>query len=590
MSRAEHGKAVADGQVRYLSPSSITTADHSQDGGCLRKWWFRYVEGRKEPSSPAQAKGTALHAEIEDYLKTGVKALSATVMAGFRVIPEPGPGIDIEYPIAGELEVEGVPLIGYMDAVSYRDTYIDPNGDHKPMAPNSIEIIDWKTTSDLSRAKYGKALTDTPQMNAYGQWAAQRWGVDGVRLSHVYFRTRGRPDAVKSTTFVPVDRLRGRWEQTEAVARAVKDAARITDAAAVDANRNACSAYGGCPHRSYCLTPNRTLTEIFGGTTAMSLLSKIKNVAAPTPDHSALAAEVARLEAEETAARGKIAPAISTDFVDAVAYIESNRPGPTGFPTLGGDAATAFAALKRLEYQGHGLAGRGQLAELTLTTCDEVVQLAGELGLDDDAVAASMAPPAPVSALLPPDAPASDPALAAMPVEGFAPPQAGQTPPTPAPSAVPAGAAAAFAKRAAEPEAPKAKRGRPRKSDATTTVVNNSIVTVTTSVPVEVAPPARADLSVFIDAIASTPTTSLDAYVDGLCTALCTQFGAADIRCAPGDGPLSFGKWKGALAAAVREAPPAPGAYTLDTRGREIAEVVAEALRSVATLYVRGIR
>ena len=101
-------------------------------------------------------------------------------------------------------------------------------------------------------------------------------------------------------------------------------------------------------------------------------------------------------------------------------------------------------------------------------------------------------------------------------------------------------------------------------------------------------PPAG--LILYINAIPSTPCPSLDSYVDALAERLRVGYGqgAVDIRCAPDGSPLAFGKWKGALAALAREAPPC-GVYVVFTEGREIHAVVADALASKA-FVVRGVR
>ena len=49
------------------------------------------------------------------------------------------------------------------------------------------------------------------------------------------------------------------------------------------------------------------------------------------------------------------------------------------------------------------------------------------------------------------------------------------------------------------------------------------------------------------------------------------------------------GKWKGALTALARRTPPPAGTYMISARGREVAEIVADALRPMCGLYVRGI-
>jgi hypothetical protein len=95
----------------------------------------------------------------------------------------------------------------------------------------------------------------------------------------------------------------------------------------------------------------------------------------------------------------------------------------------------------------------------------------------------------------------------------------------------------------------------------------------------------------YINALPSCPATSLDTYVDDLHASLrgvMSKSAFPDIRSSD-DDRLKFGAWKGALAALAREKPPAPGRYTIDTRSSELHAVVADALRSVATLTVRGV-
>lgn len=84
--------------------------------------------------------------------------------------------------------------------------------------------------------------------------------------------------------------------------------------------------------------------------------------------------------------------------------------------------------------------------------------------------------------------------------------------------------------------------------------------------------------------------TRLEDYYTPLVRDLEKQFNAADIRCAPSDSPLAFGKWKGALACMVRDNPPPVGSYVVRGVGQsEIAQVVVEALSPVCCEIVRGL-
>jgi hypothetical protein len=110
--------------------------------------------------------------------------------------------------------------------------------------------------------------------------------------------------------------------------------------------------------------------------------------------------------------------------------------------------------------------------------------------------------------------------------------------------------------------------------------------------------------AVFVDCIPlGRDFKTLSGYVDALNTELARRYcvgqdgkpSVQDIRCAPKHVEvLAFGAWKGALAEVVKAQPPEPGCYYLDTRGNELAEVVADAMRTVCSrsgaLYVRGVR
>lgn len=80
----------------------------------------------------------------------------------------------------------------------------------------------------------------------------------------------------------------------------------------------------------------------------------------------------------------------------------------------------------------------------------------------------------------------------------------------------------------------------------------------------------------------------LEPYAGRLARQLEAEYSAADLRCAPEQSPLSFGKWKGALAALARANPPA-GAYLCSSTD-EVAYEVFKALAPSAARVVRGVR
>lgn len=583
-------KHVKDGELLYTTPSALATADPAQFGGCLRKWFYVYVEGRREPTNLSQQIGIDGHDQVEHYLFTAEDVLGRIPRAGKRFIPYPGDDLIIEHKSKSELELDGTPISLRVDLAHFRSQYITPECESRDMPLGGVEVIDWKFTGDL---KYAKP-PDTVQMVAYGNWALAKCGDRPVRLSHVYFQTRGRLNACKTTRLYLPDTLRNKWASAIPVVRNMREAAVVKRADEVEPNPKSCGAYGKCPHRAYCTAgQDHTLEQVFGKGGAMNLLEKMglppaTPVAPPTPDTVFdLTSQMAALVAEEKAAAPKINP------VDAAwgIIVSAER----GAPTLGGEAAKEYAAATGIVMSGAGFAGSGDFGKLHLMEAGQIEQLATELvarGKVPGAVpvAAALPPDAhPPAMALPPDAPASDPAKATNGLPASA--EGVHVPPMPA---APPGTVIPTTMNmnvAVVPPAIDKSLTKMKKAELIAEVDRlraEAAADATITVTPAAAPPG---LELFVDAVPqNVDFESLDPYVDELCKVLCEQYDAADVRCAPQEGPLGFGKWKGAVAALAKAKPPAPGRYFIDIRGREVAEVVADALRGSCSLYVRGVR
>lgn len=175
--------------------------------------------------------------------------------------------------------------------------------------------------------------------------------------------------------------------------------------------------------------------------------------------------------------------------------------------------------------------------------------------LFDAELAKSFAPVVePVQTIVPPDAPPSDPKLASE---------------QPAP----------------EPE----KKTRARKAKSVEQPTPEQVADAIETVKAE----GAGSLLIFVDALprlSGRDVKSLAPYVDGLVEQIRAKFDVLDVRCAPNaDHPLAFGKWKGILAAMVRETPPAPGIYV--AIGVERNDALAEAVNVLdAHVVARGVR
>jgi hypothetical protein len=637
------GKAVVDGVIQYLSPSQIASADAESYGGCPRRWWFNKVAGKKEPTSKSQAVGINGHGQIEHYLRTGQKALDRTILAGRHYIPDQDLALLIEHSIDdGELTASGIPVVGYIDLVI-------------PRLPKSVEIRDWKFTGNLDYATPSNKLPDMIPMIAYGEWAARHFGAPEIRLTHVYFSTKVRKSEKKSIAVTRSEisrrwnRVEGVARSMIDWARE-SECSRVPANTKSCKAYGGCPHATYCP-----TSRDQTLVDIFGaagaahltGDTPMSLL-QIPGLAAIKDQLKA--AEAAAANIPDGPTFGELVLAVDKivrsghgipNLTGEAAARWHNAPAPYG--TLA--QATLSQAVEIVQ-----LAQELNVPDPEPGFKDSVKELAGKGSATPPEIRAMSGVPA----ILPPDAPKSKPELAAEPVEGFSPaPVVGDsiliydhdsvligkaanvvTDPVKGhstPEAVAEACAAAESPVAAALELLKgSKCGKKDRQNAAevleaeierlrknTVIAPSGPVFMTVGEGTHTAEEIEAwrkdadkwrklkdsaanakivqysddGIRVFVDCYPEVPAKSLDRWADELAAKLAENCGAADIRCAPEKSPLAFGKWKGALAALVRESELEPGVYVIDSR-TEFASVVAEAIRPRCAPggYTRGMR
>lgn len=576
--------------LEKVSVSQIASFDPTQPAGCPRRWWFRYVAGKPEPETASKSKGKDFHTSIEHYLKTGEDVLSPEVRAGKHLIRR-GEKQYVEVQVPDQvfrlkLDFAGVYLSGRIDLLDCGTVHLD--GEGAEVSEDVIEVLDWKTTSSIAAyGKSGAALLTDPQMVGYGLAVlnADKYA-DRVRLSHVYFQTRGQKLAAKRTIVATRDHLEGEHRRLTAVVSDMQRVAEISDASEVPKNLLACSAYGGCPHASYCpKTEAERLKNIWR--TPMSLRR-----ATPAPQTQVTPAQQLASVAPQQAVH--MAPV---------------QPAPVRAET----AAKLRAEIERSDDE-QGCADCGE--ELTIRNVsrllDGTIKHIGCKG-----AAAQVAPP---------DQPVITLAQSFEPV----PPESIQTLPA---------AARELAAQNVEPrretakseaqgaaEAPKRGRGRPRKTApepesqpgsppaAVEQRTERAAVQEAEHTRTDIRPALQAhesrDLAqseqhelpaspvpentiLIVDALVETCELVYDLgpEVDALAEQLARQHNAADLRCAPSDSPLSFGKWKGALTAVLRaEFTPRTSLCGLRCLGDEVREVAAQAIASKFTTVVWGRR
>lgn len=620
----ELGEAVVGKTVRWASATLITSADPQSEGGCLRRVWYERVGGKPRITTAAMTAGSGMHNEIEVYLKTGVAAMSPTVMAGRGFIPQPGPGLFIEQSIAKlGLKAAGIPIAGHIDLLNTRGNYIDADAQLRQDLPNTIEVKDWKSTSDLKWAKTAEQVASTIQMNTYGSAVLTAWPtVERVRMTHVYFQRGSRPAAKLATSIRTREQIESRWKYAESVVRSVLDAVQETDPNKVPGNARACRSYNqDCPHKAYCsVGSHNSLDDLYSkiAKDSMGLLSNMPMAPIPMAPNQAvqpapqepvrdfaaeLAAEEAKLRAQQVQVQQVGAPA-PMGLRDVWQRIQAHQRGT---PSLEGAAAQALAQACGLQMgPGATMAGSGTLAPIRLNDPAHLYQLCGELEGNPSMYALPSAQ-VPVQVVAPPQYQVPPP---------VSPVQSGGLLAADAPSSNPAfasaGAPEATPQYTLPTEEPKRGRGRPKKAPETTsdTAPPAPIAAAPAQAASPVAPPPAGAVStsptlaatnvgfaVYVNCRPLTPTQSLHPYVDFLNEQLSKRYcvgGIQDLRCAPKDSPLAYGGWKGAVHEIARTNPPGDGAYHIDTDSNELAEIVADAMRVVCdnrgATYVKAVR
>ncbi len=460
----EQGPSIVEGRLIWTSATGITTADPQSYGGCLRKWWLDQVAGLKAPATKAMMAGTDLHAEIENRLLTGASLQTRLALAGGMFIPQPGTGLFVERPIHFKTST-GVDIYGHVDLYNTRQEYIDAEGALQQDPAWTFEVKDWKTTSSFEYAKSERDLAENIQLNTYAEAGFRVWpDSEHARLTHVYFRTKGRPESKLVTIRRSREEITQRWQYAESVVRIMVDVAREPTAETVPGNRKACNAYSGCPHRGNCSVYQRTsldalFSKIATDHTASKelemgllannpqMLQQPAQAQAPQPDMRAtLAAEEAAMRAQAAQQQQQMPSAQPTMQQLAEICVRLGSYG-YGFPSLAGNAAMVYAQMggqnvaPGFVYQGvpAPAGAKRTLHSIQLTEVAHILQIEGELAAE----ARAAAPPAPVQyTQYVPAAPAPTPpansALYTQKLEqAYAPPAAGGILPPGAPESMP---------------------------------------------------------------------------------------------------------------------------------------------------------
>lgn len=237
---------------------------------CRRRWWYEKVAGRREPPSPILATGLAVHAALEEYLRTGAWGVPEV-----KSSPPDWTPLDRLQVAGGALELAkyGTETLDHLRVIPHGriEHKIRIMKDH-PASPFSLNyfgavdfcapepplVVDHKTTGDLKGRFIPSKddLTRDPQLLLYG---ALLWGGSKppiIQVAHHYYQTTRKGKPFKHEVLGPVG---VNWGECEAMLGAFVEAsdemakAIPQDAASIPYNQRACRAYGRmCPHAEDC--------------------------------------------------------------------------------------------------------------------------------------------------------------------------------------------------------------------------------------------------------------------------------------------------------------------------------------------------
>ncbi len=277
--------------LTQTSVSQVTSADHSQEGGCKRRFWFERVHDMRAEMDNARSDGGKGHELIKRYLRTGEapakrvkmgKHVTALILKG-SFLPALGDDLIVETRFDGSsemfkpvLDAEGKPVL---------DEEGQPKREWIPMNPaetywlaglpwdGAIDltyrrgdiptVVDWKFSSDIEAyAKRGEDLIKTVQMPIYVASQIPYWpDASRFEIAHGYVARSGIKSFIRRA-IVTLDQVREREAQISTVVEEMKVVAGATSQDDVPFNRRACHSWMGCPQQHHCNAFRRNLLDL----------------------------------------------------------------------------------------------------------------------------------------------------------------------------------------------------------------------------------------------------------------------------------------------------------------------------------------
>ena len=220
---------------------------------CHRKYSYEYVDGKRSPSTPKQEFGTNMHTELEEWMLYG-KVPGMVAQQGIKYLPDRSfvnrpdlPTILVEQQIDEELL--GFFITGRMDIML--------------LASARASIYDHKTTSNMKYALDSEGLSNDTSALFYALYVRLKYNISEIDLRWIYYSATNpvignrKPNGCREV----IAELRDNAETDEKFHNLVVDMTRMIHIREnsikpefCERNFASCETYGGCFHKSYCIT------------------------------------------------------------------------------------------------------------------------------------------------------------------------------------------------------------------------------------------------------------------------------------------------------------------------------------------------
>lgn len=293
---------------------------------CQRRWYFEEIMKHKADDTPALRFGTAMHLELEKWLRDGTppdeKLRLENLYPGqaarksLHWLPVPGKDLMVEHKFIDTELVSGVEYHGTVDLADPRE-----------MVP--IHLYDHKSTVGLAFAKTVTELQQDVSATFYAAQLRWLWGEPTIKSRWIYTE-RSRSGQVKAVDFdltsaMIDDRLATTVKSVESM-RALSTAQSYIDA---HSNWDACNDYNRkCPHWGKC-----ELTKLVASAPAeeskVNLLAKVANGVHPKTEEALsveprMAGKTLSLRDKLSAAKALTRPSIEKLLETSIAMNEAN--------------------------------------------------------------------------------------------------------------------------------------------------------------------------------------------------------------------------------------------------------------------------